>query len=136
MSNERHVRLAKPGGFLDVAPDRVVEARSPTDSWSEVMRKVQEHIDCGVRRVGVVDPAARTAHSFRSPTDVRRFGEGDDLPGVQFRHYLPGDVAASPDLKGSSSHHLWASARGRVKVQGRFVTNRDFLCVSIVLLTL
>ncbi len=81
ISSERYARRKSKTGFLDVAPDLVVEILSPGDSFAEVMRKIREYFACGVRLIWIVDPAARTVTAYRSLTDVREFGEDDDLPG-------------------------------------------------------
>jgi Uma2 family endonuclease len=81
ISNERYARQKSKGGFLEVAPDLVVEILSPSDSFGEIMRKVREHFACGVRLIWIADPASRTVSAYRSPTEVREFGPDDDLSG-------------------------------------------------------
>lgn len=51
-------RLAKRGksGYLDVAPDLVVEILSPDDRMSEMIKKLGEYFSIGVRLVWVADP--------------------------------------------------------------------------------
>ncbi len=80
ISNER---LAKRGdsGFIDVAPDLVVEVMSPDDRWSEVMKKLGEYFSIGVRLAWVVDPDTESIYTYRSLTDVRHFAKSDTLPG-------------------------------------------------------
>lgn len=80
ISHERYARK-KSAGFLDVAPDLVVEILSPNDSWSEVTQKLREYFAIGVRLVWIVDPQTRNVYAYRSLTDVREFTENDDLPG-------------------------------------------------------
>lgn len=92
-------------GFLDVAPDLVVEVLSPSESRAAVEEKVAEYLSAGVRLVWVADPATRTVRvhrplgdrrTFGDPRtfgdrrtleDPRTFGEGDILPGDEV---LPG----------------------------------------------
>lgn len=81
ISNERYAQRRKAGGFLEVAPDLVVEILSPDDRWSEIMQKLREYFVIGVRLVWVADPLAKTIYAYRSLTDVREFTEEDDLPG-------------------------------------------------------
>jgi Uma2 family endonuclease len=81
ISSERYAQRKSRKGFLDVAPDLVVEILSPGDRFAEVMTKIREYLACGVRLVWIADPAARTVTAYRSLTDVRVFGEDDDLPG-------------------------------------------------------
>lgn len=81
ISRERYALRAEPGGYLDVAPELVVEVLSPRDAVMETSQKLREYFEIGVRLVWVVDPRARAVHAYRSLTDVRVFGEADLLPG-------------------------------------------------------
>jgi Uma2 family endonuclease len=94
ISNERYAQK-KSGGFLDVAPDLVVEILSPHDKWSEVMQKLREYFAIGVRLVWVADAAAKTVYAYRSLTDVREFTKNDHLPGDEV---LPGFSVKVADL--------------------------------------
>ncbi|MGB8645592.1 MAG: Uma2 family endonuclease [Anaerolineae bacterium] len=80
LSAERAARLG-PSAFLDVAPDLIVEILSPDDRWQEVMHKLREYFEIGVRLVWVVDPEECVVYAYRSLTDVRAFHEQDNLPG-------------------------------------------------------
>ncbi len=81
ISNQRYAQLKDEDGFLDVAPELVVEVLSPSDSWSDVMQKLREYFSIGVRLVWVADPASRVVYAYRSLTDVSEFTETDALPG-------------------------------------------------------
>ena len=75
-------RLARDlDGFGDVAPDLAVEVLSPNDSSRQVLDKVGEYLQAGVRLVWVIDPKHRTAAVHRSLTDVRKLGPDDSLDG-------------------------------------------------------
>ena len=80
ISNERYARW-KQAGFLDVAPELVVEILSPDDRMTDIMRKLREYFDAGVKLVWVADPETKTVYAYRSMTDVREFGESDKLTG-------------------------------------------------------
>ncbi|MEW5986301.1 MAG: Uma2 family endonuclease [Chloroflexota bacterium] len=72
----------RPGkGYLEVAPDLVVEIISPNDLWSEVNEKIEEYFTIGVERVWVGDPKTHTVRVYRTPTDVERLNEKDVLYG-------------------------------------------------------
>ena len=86
ISTERYAQR-KSSGYLDVAPDLVVEVMSPNDRWSEVMKKMGEYFAIGVRLVWLADPETESVYAYRSLTDVRRFAKGDNLPGDSI---LPG----------------------------------------------
>jgi Uma2 family endonuclease len=71
----------------DVVPDLAIEVVSPSDSASEVLGKIREYFQAGVRRVWVVYPAERLVYVYESPTKNIILGEGDDLDGGDL---LPG----------------------------------------------
>jgi Uma2 family endonuclease len=66
-----------PEGFPDVAPDLAVEVLSPEDSSRDVLDKVGEYLQAGVRVVLVVDPKHEKATAYRSLADVRTFVASD-----------------------------------------------------------
>jgi Uma2 family endonuclease len=87
ISNERYAQQKKESGFLEVAPELVVEILSPDDRWNDVTQKLREYFSIGVKLVWVADPAARTVYAYRALTEVREFKETDLLPGDDI---LPG----------------------------------------------
>jgi Uma2 family endonuclease len=70
-----------PEGFLEIAPDLVVEIMSPNDRWQEVRQKLAEYFAIGVRWVWIVEPETRTVLVCRSSIDFQQFGETDTLVG-------------------------------------------------------
>jgi Uma2 family endonuclease len=75
-------RLPEPtGGFLEMAPELVVEIISPEDRWHDVWQKLEEYFAIGVRWVWIVEPENRTVLVYRSVTEMQRLGEGDILVG-------------------------------------------------------
>lgn len=78
-----HERLPEgpPPGFLDVAPELVVEVVSPNDRWQDIREKIEEYFAIGVDRVWVVVPRTRSVLVYESPTTLRQFKEGDVLEG-------------------------------------------------------
>ena len=87
LSNERYARCRGRRGFLDVAPDLVVEVLSASETRACVEEKLGEYFACGVRLVWVADPATSIVCAYRSLEDSREFGAGDVLPGDEV---LPG----------------------------------------------
>lgn len=79
ISNERFAQQKRKGGYLDIAPELVVEVLSPDDCWQEVMHKMREYFGVGVQLVWVADPDEQVVYVYRSPTDVREFKSGDSL---------------------------------------------------------
>jgi len=92
-----NARIAKRGasGFMDIAPDLVVEILSPDDRMSEMLKKLEEYFSIGVRLVWVVDPETESVYAYRSLTDVRHFKKNDSLPGDEA---LPGFAASVAEL--------------------------------------
>lgn len=76
-----------PEGFSDVPPDLAVEVLSPDDRPREILDKIGEYLQAGVRLVWVIDPQRRTAAVYRSMTQVRQLGPQDFLDGEDV---LPG----------------------------------------------
>jgi Uma2 family endonuclease len=78
----------------EVAPDLAVEVVSPTDRAGELMTKIVEYLQAGVRQVWVVYPLQRFVLIYESLTKIRGVTEieeldgGDVLPG--FRTPLAG----------------------------------------------
>ncbi len=70
-----------PAGFIELAPDLAVEILSPEDRRRDVLEKVGQFLDAGVRLIWVIDPEARKAATYRSLTTVRHVGEHDALGG-------------------------------------------------------
>ena len=67
--------------FPHLFPDLAVEVPSPNDSPRQVLDKVGEYLQAGVRLVWVIDPELRRAAVHRSLTDVRHIGDADALVG-------------------------------------------------------
>jgi len=72
-----------------VTPDLAVEFVTPNDEMDEVMDKLRDYFDAGVRRVWVVHPRTRVVHVYRSLIDMEGFQEpaevdgGEVLPGIR-----------------------------------------------------
>ncbi|HKB05777.1 MAG TPA: Uma2 family endonuclease [Gemmataceae bacterium] len=89
-SYERLPKGPIPQGLLSVAPDLVIEVRSPSDGWNDVFIKVGEYLSVGVRAVVVLDMTTLSASVYRKDEFQQIFDNGDDLtiPDV-----LPGFTA-------------------------------------------
>ena len=89
LSHERDALRTRRDGFLEVAPDLVVEILSPTDRPDAVRRKLDEYFAAGVRLAWVIDPATRTVRVHRPSGDVRSATAGEVIAGDDV---LPGFV--------------------------------------------
>ena len=86
-------------GFPELAPDFVVEVKSPNDTWASLVRKAQEYLDRGVPLVLLVRPD-QFAEVYRAgqqplrlaPDDV--FAAEDVLPGFSayVRDFFPPEL--------------------------------------------
>lgn len=70
----------EPEGFATFAPDLAVEVISPNELFEDVMVKVSEYLDAGVRLVWVIDPTTRRAHIYRPDSGIILTSK-DDLDG-------------------------------------------------------
>jgi len=75
-----------PKGTHAIAPDLVVEVKSPSDTWIEVFTKTVEYLQMGVSVVVLIDPVKRTVSVCRGDDqDVLRGEDTLAIPDV-----LPG----------------------------------------------
>ncbi len=83
-SFDRLPRGALATGYGPEVPEIVVEVRSAHDRWRDVLEKVLEYLDAGVRVVVVLDPGASAAHVYAADEPPRTLGAEDDLtfPGL------------------------------------------------------
>jgi Uma2 family endonuclease len=68
-----------PTEYLNVAPELVIEVRSPSDRWPQVIAKVAEYLNAGILAVCVLDDESRTAHLFYADGPGRILGPDDEL---------------------------------------------------------
>jgi|SRR5581483_27149 len=54
-----------PDGILEVPPELVVEVKSPSDLWTDLLGKVLDYLRAGVAAVVVIDPKTESASVFR-----------------------------------------------------------------------
>ena len=82
-----YARLPKgvlPKGYGPEVPELVVEVRSATDPWPDVIEKVSEYLHAGVLVVVVLDPEPQIAHVFSADDAPKALIAEDELilPGV------------------------------------------------------
>lgn len=76
-----------PRGAFEGAPDLAVEVLSPSNTRTEIDRKLAEYLRHGSRQVWIVDPEARTVVTHAAG-GLPRFLEGDDV--LEGGELLPG----------------------------------------------
>ena len=78
-------------GYAALAPDLVAEILSPDDRPGEVLTKVGDWLEAGVRLVWVIDPDRQVAAVYRADGSVETHASDADvdgeavLPGFSFR---------------------------------------------------
>jgi Uma2 family endonuclease len=80
ISHAQYERRTKARGFLDVAPELVVEILSPEHRHIDTNQKVEEYLAIGVGLVLVVDPAAHTITVHRPSGLAQSYGINDAVP--------------------------------------------------------
>ncbi len=71
-----------PAGFVEVAPDLVVEILSPTDSWADMSQKIDDYFSISVGTLWIVDPEEETVFVYRSAAQRTALRSGDTLAGT------------------------------------------------------
>jgi len=82
-------------GYPRLAPDLVVEVLSPDDRPGEVLAKIGQWLETGVRLVWVLDPEAAQARVYRPDGSLDLLGATDEIDGEDV---LPGFRCPVPDL--------------------------------------
>jgi Uma2 family endonuclease len=67
LQRERYLALTQSerDGIVPLAPDFVVELRSPTDDLSTLRNKMNEYVRAGVRLAWLIDPQTETVRIYR-----------------------------------------------------------------------
>jgi Uma2 family endonuclease len=76
-----------PNGYLELAPDLVVEVLSHNDRPGAALAKVGDWLDAGTRLIWVIDPERRIARIYRQNGTESLVSENDALEGEEV---LPG----------------------------------------------
>ncbi|WP_169975203.1 Uma2 family endonuclease [Tautonia rosea] len=79
----------------EVVPELAIEVVSPTDAAVDLLEKVEEYFQTGVRRVWVVYPGSRCVYDYASVTAITVLRVSDQLDGGDF---LPGLALSLADL--------------------------------------
>ncbi len=81
------ISLEEREKFLPLCPDFVIELRSPTDSLTDLKRKLVEYIDNGARLGWLLDPPGRQVFVYRPAAAVEALDH-------------PATVSGDPELAG------------------------------------
>ncbi len=80
ISKKRLKKLPKTG-FLEVAPELVVEIFSPSETWKEIEDKIDEYFAAGVKWIWVVNPKNRDLIIYQGDKEPKKLRENDTLIG-------------------------------------------------------
>jgi len=84
-----------PRSFAQLAPDLMVEVKSPTDSVTKLETKIGEFLTAGTRVGILINPEERTVKLYRSEQETVTLSDGDVLTVPDL---LPGWEVAVLDL--------------------------------------
>jgi Uma2 family endonuclease len=84
-----------PVGYIEIAPDMLVEVLSPSNVWKQIRAKLQEYFARGVRLVWVISPEDRILTIYRTPDEGRVLHENATVTGEDV---LPGFTCRVSDL--------------------------------------
>ena len=68
-------------GHLQRVPNLLVEVLSPSDTFSQTLRRVDQYLELGVPMIWVLEPEERCVHQFRLDELRKRFDIGDTITG-------------------------------------------------------
>ncbi len=92
----RRERLPKsPRSFAELAPDLMVEVKSPTDTLKSLRDKIQFFLSQGTKVGILMNPQRRRVEIYRPDSEVEILGDGDVLT---IPDLLPGFEVAIVDL--------------------------------------
>jgi Uma2 family endonuclease len=95
VGRERWPHHSAPEGYLEVAPDLAIEVLSHYDVWKDLLIKISEYFDAGVREVWVVDPELKTVQTFRPDAPPRTLHAPEIIESTDV---LPGFSCAVADF--------------------------------------
>lgn len=84
-----------PVGYIEIAPDLLVEVLSPSNTSAQIRAKLKEYFAKGVRLVWVIAPEDRTLTIYRTPDEGRLLHETATVMGEEV---LPGFTCRVSDV--------------------------------------
>lgn len=84
-----------PVGYIEIAPDMLVEVLSPSNTSKQIRTKLKEYFAKGVRLVWVIAPEDRTLTIYRMADEGRVLHETATVTGEEI---LPGFTCRVSDL--------------------------------------
>jgi Uma2 family endonuclease len=84
-----------PVGYIEIAPDLLVEVLSPSNTRKQILAKLREYFAKGVKLVWVISPEDRTLTVYRTLNEGRLLHESATVSGEDV---LPGFTCRVSDL--------------------------------------
>jgi Uma2 family endonuclease len=84
-----------PVGYIEIAPDLLVEVLSPSNTRKLILSKIREYFAKGVRMIWVISPEDRTLTVYRTLNEGRLLHESATVTGDEV---LPGFSCRVADL--------------------------------------
>ena len=81
--------------FLPLAPDFVIELKSPTDTLEDIQIKMEEYMANGVRLGWLINPETRRVHIYRPGKEVEVLDNPSEISGEP---ELPGFVLSLREI--------------------------------------
>ena len=81
-------------GFLQVAPELVVEILSPPEPLQEIQQKIKEYLDIGVKWIWIVHPNQRTITIYQPANKRQTFTEMESVIGEDILTGLEIEISA------------------------------------------
>lgn len=78
---DRHWPGGVPEGYATVPPDLTLEVRSPLQTWAQILDKVGEYLEMGVRMVWVIDPPQLRVTVFQQDQEPIVLAPENELDG-------------------------------------------------------
>lgn len=88
----------------DLVPDLAVEVLSKTNTRKEMVRKLHDYFQAGVRLVWYLDPEKRSLEAYTAPDRSVVFGEADTIDGGEV---LPGFTMRLADVFARTERQKW-----------------------------
>lgn len=97
ISAETAATITEKASLVEGPPVLAVEILSPSDKQEDVLDKVRDYLDSGVKLVWVVEPVFRTVCVYRPDAPPTMFNDTQELRGEP---HLPGFGAAVAEVFG------------------------------------
>lgn len=82
LSENRYAEIQSES-FLDIAPERIIEVFSPSNTSVTINAKIEEYFDIGVEQIWILDPSEEILHRHRSPDQVDHLSRDQVLHGEE-----------------------------------------------------